>query len=397
MEKRIKELATKFLPLMQEVRRDLHKHPELAYTEWRTAQMVEAILNRLEIPNERVFNTGVLGTIEGKKPLAEGQEPHVVLLRADMDALPIQEAVDVEFKSIVDGVMHACGHDGHTAGLLGAAMILQNIRDSFSGVIKLMFQPAEETEGGARQMIEAGILENPHVEAAFGLHLFGGAKEGEVAVKSGPLYGAPDEFEIKIFGSGGHAAEPQKTIDPISIAVQFMANAQHILTRRINPVHPAVVSFTSVHAGTGLNVIPDEAYIGGTIRTLHQDTRKEIPEYLEKLLADLTHSHGATYEFKYMPSYPPLVNDPAMTVFARTSIEKVIGAENVYEEEEATLGAEDFSYVAEAVPASYYLVGIKQEGKTEPIFHHASFAWNDEVLAISAATLAQVAYDFVTQ
>lgn len=397
MEKRIKELAKKYLPMMQEIRRDLHTHPELAYNEYRTSKVVQAILTKLGIEHQVVFNTGVLGLIHGTKPLADGQQPHVLLLRADMDALPIQENVDIPFKSTVENVMHACGHDGHTAGLLGAAMILTELRDTFSGTIKLMFQPAEETEGGARQMIEEGILENPTVEAGFGIHLYGGAKLGEVGVKSGALYGAPDEFEIKIIGSGGHAAEPEKAIDPVNIAVQFMSNAQNILTRRINPMHPAVISFCSVHAGSGLNVIPDDAYVGGTIRTLNPDTRQAIPQLMEQMLADVCHANNATYEFNYYPSYPPLINDEQMTNFARTSIAKIVGEKNVLEIAEANLGAEDFSYVCEAIPASYYLVGIGEEGKPEPIFHHSSFAWNDEVLAISAATFAQIAYDFLNQ
>jgi len=378
---------------MQEIRRDLHRHPELAYEEKRTAKIVRAVLNQIGVEHEVVFNTGVLATIKGTKPTTEKER--VILLRADMDALPIQEATDVPFKSTVDNVMHACGHDGHTAGLLGAAMVLNAMRDTFSGTIKFMFQPAEETEGGARQMIEEGILENPTVDAAFGLHLFGGAMLGEVAVKSGPLNGAPDEFEIKIIGSGGHAAEPHKTVDPINIAVQFMANAQNILTRKIDPMHPAVISFTTVHAGTGLNVIPEEASIGGTIRTLHKDTRTIIPQLLEQFLADITHANGATYEFVYTESYPPLINDAAMTAFAKESITKIVGAEHTFELEEASLGAEDFSYLTEAVPGSYYLVGIREPGKPEPLFHHPSFAWNDEVLAISAGTLAQIAYDFL--
>jgi len=393
MQKRIKELATQYLSPMQEIRRDLHRHPELAYEEKRTAKIVRAVLNQIGVEHKVVFNTGVLATIKGTKPTTEKER--VILLRADMDALPIQEATDLPFKSTVDNVMHACGHDGHTAGLLGAAMVLNAMRDTFSGTIKFMFQPAEETDGGARQMIEEGILENPTVDAAFGLHLFGGAMLGEVAVKSGPLNGAPDEFEIKIIGSGGHAAEPHKTIDPINIAVQFMANAQNILTRKIDPMHPAVISFTTVHAGTGLNVIPEEASIGGTIRTLHKDTRTDIPQLLEQFLADITHANGATYEFKYTESYPPLINDQAMTTFAKESITKIVGAEHTFELEEASLGAEDFSYLTEAVPGSYYLVGIREPGKPEPLFHHPSFAWNDEVLAISAGTLAQIAYDFL--
>lgn len=389
----IKVLAKQFLPRIQEIRRDLHMHPELAYNEVRTSGVVKQVLDEIGIPYTSVFNTGVLGIIEGTKAV-EGKAP-VVLLRADMDALPIQEEVDVAFKSTVDQVMHACGHDGHTSGLLGAAMILNELRDSFSGTVKLMFQPAEETEGGARQMIEEGILENPKVDAGFGLHLFGGAQRGEVRVKAGELYGAPDEFEITIIGVGGHAAEPNKSVDPISVATQFISNAQTILTRRIDPMMPAVISFCSFHAGDGFNVIPGEATLRGTIRTLNPGVRKQIPELMERMLKDICHANDADYVFNYMPSYPPLINDAAMTDFAEAAIAKVVGNDKVARLERANLGAEDFAYITEAIPASYYLVGIKEPGGEEPIFHHAKFAWNDEVLEICSATLAQVAVDFL--
>lgn len=389
MRERITSLARKFLPRLQEIRRHLHQHPELAHEEYETQLLVESVLDDIGIEHHRLAGTGVVGLIQGAYP------GKTVLLRADMDALPVLERAEVPYRSLNEGKMHACGHDGHTAGLLGAAMILNELKESLHGNVKLMFQPAEETDGGAQLMIEEGILENPAVDAAFGLHLGGHLEHGQVQVRHGAMFGAPDEFEITIHGQGGHAASPEQTIDPISIGVQFIQNAQFILTRRLDPVKPAVISFTTFHAGTGLNVIPETAQIGGTIRTLYPETREAVSLYLEETLRNLCEVNGAAYDYAYMPSYPPLINDDAMTHFAQRALIKQFGEASVSEQPFASLGAEDFAYLAEAVPSSYYYVGIKEDGKPEPIHHHPQFAWNDEVLEICSASLATIAVDFL--
>lgn len=389
MKDQIKTLAKQYLEEIQAIRRYLHQHPELGHEEFKTQAYVTQILNDLGIPNHPLAGTGVVGLIEGAHP------GKTVLLRADMDALPVQETADVDYKSVVDGLMHACGHDGHTAGLLGAAMILNNLKDQLHGNVKLMFQPAEETDGGALPMIEAGLLENPKVDAAFGLHLGGHVPFGQIEVRYGAMYGAPDEFEIVIHGVGGHAASPHQTTDPISLAVQFISNAQMILTRRIDPVKPAVISFTKIQAGEGLNVIPETCVIGGTIRTLYPDTRTQVSEYLEATLKSITESNGATFDFKYFPSYPPLINDDAMTSFAESVLIETYGHEHVGQQAFPSLGAEDFAYLAEHVPASYYNVGIWETGKPEPVHHHPSFQWNDEILEICSGSLASVAAEYL--
>lgn len=391
MNNRILELAKTHLEAMQSARRHLHQNPELGHEEFKTQAYVIEALNNLGIENHPLANTGVVGLIQG------GHPGKTVLLRGDMDALPVQELADLPYKSLVDGLMHACGHDGHTAGLLGAAMILNEIKDELHGNVKLMFQPAEETTGGALPMIEAGLLENPKVDAAFGLHLGGHVPYGQLEVRYGAMYGAPDEFEIVIHGVGGHAASPHQTIDPISLAVQFINNAQMILTRRINPVKPAVISFTKIHAGDGLNVIPDQCSIGGTIRTLHQETRDEVSQYLEATLKSIVESNGGTYEFNYMPSYPPLINDDKMTQFAEATLIDVYGQDQVVQQAFPSLGAEDFAYLALHVPACYYNVGIWEEGKPEPVHHHPEFQWNDEILEICAGSLALIAYQYLNQ
>lgn len=390
MNTKIADLASKHLNKMVQAREYLHANPELGHEEFLTQAYVEKTLDELGIEHHRLAGTGVCGLIHGNKP------GKVVLLRADMDALPIQETVDVPFKSLVDGKMHACGHDGHTAGLLGAAMILNELKEELSGTIKLMFQPAEETDGGALPMIEEGILQNPSVDAAFGLHLAGHLPAGTLQVKYGAMYGAPDEFEITIQGRGGHAANPEQTIDPISIAMQFMSNAQNILTRRIDPMKPAVISFTSIHAGEGLNVIPDSLYLGGTIRTLYPETRELVSKYVQETLKSICDLNGASFSFKFMPSYPPLINNDEMVAFAEKSLKGQFG-DKVSQMDFATLGAEDFAYLAQHVPSSYHVVGIHDLDKDEPVHHHPAFAWDSSLLETTSASLAVIAYDFLNQ
>ena len=391
MKDKLLNLAKQFHPEMVKARRYFHENPELAHEEFKTQAYVMAVLDELDIPNHALADTGVVGLITGN------HHGKTVLLRGDMDALPVQEIADVPYASKVDGLMHACGHDGHTAGLLGSAMILNSMKDEIHGQVKLMFQPAEETDGGALPMIEAGLLENPKVDAAFGLHLGGHVPFGKIEVRYGAMYGAPDEFEIVIKGAGGHAASPHQTIDPISIAVQFISNAQMILTRRIDPVKPAVISFTKIQAGDGLNVIPEVCLIGGTIRTLFPETRSAVSMMLEECLKSICVANGAQYEFEYFPSYPPLINDDAMTSLAETSFTEVFGEDRVVRQPHPSLGAEDFAFLAEAVPSSYYNVGIWEQGKSEPIHHHPSFEWNDDVLETTSASLALIALSYLNE
>lgn len=391
MKEIIQQLAQKHLESIRTIRRYLHQHPELAHEEFETQKLVCQELEALGIDYQIVAGTGVLGIIRGAHP------GRTVLLRADMDALPVEETAEVSYHSLVPGKMHACGHDGHTAGLIGAAKILNEIKADLHGNVKLMFQPAEETDGGALPMIEAGILENPKVSASFGLHLGGHLEAGNIHVKHGAMMGAPDEFEIEIIGRGGHAASPEQTIDPISLAVQFIQSAQFILTRRLDPVKPAVISFTTIHAGEGLNVIPETLTLGGTIRTLYPETRELIKGYIEETLNQICQLNGAQAKFNYFPSYPPLINDHHMTDFIQAQLTNLLGEERVAEMPQPSLGAEDFAYLAQAIPSSYYYVGIKEDGKPEPVHHHPAFAWNDDVLAVCSQSLAWIAYQYLNQ
>ena len=386
----VKSLCEKYLKQMINLREIIHMYPEDGFKEFKTSEIIINELEKLGIKVQKnVAKTGVVGLIEGNYP------GKTVLLRADMDALKIQEQADVEYKSKVDGMMHACGHDGHVAGLLGAAMILNELKDKLHGNVKLVFQPAEEKDGGALPMIEEGVLENPKVDAAFGAHLWGYLKEGEVHLKEGPMMAAPDLFNIKVIGKGGHGALPQASIDPIVITCQIVNALQTIVSRRINPLDPVVVTCGKIQGGESFNVIPNEVELEGTIRTFNEETRNLVPRIIEDLVKGITTSQGATYEFKYEPHYPALLNDKDMTNFAKKSLEKVVGKENVFNLKEPNMGGEDFAYFAQKVPSAFMFVGIANN-ESEPVIHHNPyFKWDSKNVGILAQSLSQIALDYL--
>ena len=385
----INRLIEKYYQLGVEIRRAIHQYPELAFEEFRTARLVADTLSAHGIPvRTGVAKTGVVGLISGGRP------GKTVLLRADMDALELEELAEVPCKSTRPGLMHACGHDGHTAGLVMAALVLNELKDGLAGNIKLMFQPAEEREGGALPMIAEGVLENPTVDTAFGCHLWGDAPLGEIRIKSGPLMASPDEFRIKVIGKGGHAALPQFTIDPVVIAAQLIQNFQLLVSRRNNPLKPLVISTCSIHGGETHNIIPGEVEMIGTIRTLDPETRSRVHAEMEQITADTTRAWGADHEFRIIKRYPPLVNDPAAAELVREAAAKIIGSDRV-KTAEPNMGGEDFAYLAEQVPAAFYYVGIARD---TPVFHHNPyFAWDETALKISAATLCQTAIDYLAR
>ncbi|SNS61821.1 amidohydrolase [Anaerovirgula multivorans] len=383
-------LSKKYYGDMVELRHQFHMYPEIGFQEKRTSQTIVKVLEKLGIEfTANVAKTGVVGLIKGKHP------GKTVLLRADMDALTLQEEANVSYKSQVPGRMHACGHDGHTAGLLGAAMILNELKDELRGTIKLVFQPAEEDDGGAKPMIEEGVLENPKVDAAFGCHLWGGALEGHIHVKHGAAMAAPDKFVFKVIGKGGHGAMPHLAVDSISIAVQAINNMQTIISRRINPLTPAVISFCSIHGGESHNILPNEVEVVGTIRVFNQDLRHWIPKTMEEILDGVTKPQGASYTFEYIERFPPLINDYEMTDLVGKAVEKIVGVEKVSEAPEPNMGGEDFAYFCQKVPASFFFVGISKDPKNPVCHHHPEFQWDDKNLLTVAQSMAQVAIDFL--
>nr|WP_302417390.1 amidohydrolase [uncultured Romboutsia sp.] len=386
----VKRLGEKYLQHMINLRETIHMYPEDGFSEFTTSKIIIEELEKLGIKVQKnVAKTGVVGLIEGKYP------GKTVLLRADMDALKIQEQADVEYKSKIDGMMHACGHDGHVAGLLGAAMILNELKDNLHGNVKLVFQPAEERDGGALPMIEEGVLENPKVDAAFAAHLWGYLNEGEVHLKEGPMMASPDIFNIKVIGKGGHGAVPQESIDPIVITCQIVNSLQTIVSRKINPLDPVVITCGRIQGGDCHNVIPNEVELEGTIRTFNEETRNWVPKVMEDLIRGITTSQGAAYEFKYEPKYPALINDKYMTSFAKESLKKVVGEENVFDLKEPNMGGEDFAYFAQKVPSAFIFVGIANN-KIEPVIHHNPyFKWDSKNVGILAQSLSQIAIDYL--
>lgn len=393
MKEKIEQLAEKHLERIMEMRRELHKVPELGFKEFKTAEIIKKELERIGIPYEsEIAVTGIVGLIKGKK------DGKTVLLRADIDALPIDEESRCEFKSEIAGNMHACGHDGHAAGLLGAAMILNELKDEIAGNIKLVFQPAEEGPGGADPMIKAGILENPKVDAAFGCHIWPAYRAGQILIKDGDMMSHTTSFDIMIQGVGGHGSQPEKTVDPIIIGSQIVTNFQNIISRNISTLKPAVLSCCSIKAGETYNVIPDKLTIKGTIRTFDEELTNEIVERMEDIIKGITSSYGASYIFDVKRMYPAVKNDHEMFEFSKEALGKVVGEENIIIMKEPLMGSEDFSYFGKEVPSNFFLVGVRDvQEDIESMLHHPRLLWDEKHLKISAKALSQLAVDFLNK
>lgn len=391
LSQKIKEKAAAVEEYVIKIRHQIHQNPELSFSENKTAALAAAEMKKLGFEvRENIFGTGVTATFKNSSDSAA----KTLLIRADMDALPVEEKNDLEFKSKNEGIMHACGHDGHTAILIGTALVLKEIAADFNGNLKFLFQPGEETSGGAEGMIKEGVLKNPDVDAAIGLHLWGSSPEGVVEYKSGPFMASPDRFDLKIIGRGGHAARPQNTIDPIPIGAEIISVLQTIVSRRIDPLESAVISVCNFEAGSTHNVIPDQAVIKATVRSLKSDIRQELAANIEKVIKNICDIYDADYEFNYIFGYPPVVNDSEMTKIIAEAAAKVLGKSRVREKEKAEMGGEDFSYFGREVPAAFYYLGIAPEG--EIINHHQSdFRFNDSVLKDGVAVMAQAAIDFL--
>ena len=371
-------------------RRDFHRFPELGFKEKRTSSAIAEKLTAWGIPHQTgIAETGIVATIVGtkqgnnqiliKKTKGLGK---VFAIRADMDALPIQEENIVSYKSQIDGLMHACGHDGHTAIALGTAKYLWEHRDRFFGTVKVIFQPAEEGPGGAKPMIAAGVLENPQVDAMIGLHLWNNLPLGTVGVRAGALMAATEYFHCKIIGRGGHGALPQKTIDSILVAAQVVNTIHTIVSRNISPLESAVISIGEFHAGTATNIIADSAQISGTVRFFDPEVGIKLALRLEEAIAGVCAAHGATYELKYTKLYPPVINDQAIAELVRSVAENVVETPAGIVPECQTMGGEDMSFFLEAVPGCYFFLGSANpdKGLAYP-HHHPRFNFDETVLA----------------
>jgi len=383
--------AKRIEPEIIKTRRALHRHPELAYHEVKTSKLVVDRLESLGIEvRPGVGGTGVLGVLKGTR------QGHVVALRADMDGLPVQETSDVEFRSEVEGVMHACGHDTHTAMLLGAARILSDHRSELCGTVKFLFQPAEEHggRGGAMPMIEDGVMEDPKVDYVFGLHIEATRRSGVFGVREGAIAAAPDTFRVKIVGKGGHGSAPHETVDPIYVAAHVILALQGISSRMIDPVRPFVITVGAVHSGTKENIIPDVATLDGTIRTLDEVTRKVAKKKVDDVVKGVCRGFGATAEVEFEEdAYPVTINDPKTTEEAIKLLRRMPGTR--VKRVEAMLGGEDFSRFLQKAPGTFYFLGSRNPEKGCVYPNHSSkFKVDEDVLKFGTASLAMLAYEF---
>ena len=369
-------------------RRELHRHPELGFEEHRTAAFVADHLRRLGVEEVRtgVARTGVLGIVRAH----DASEPPV-LLRADMDALPIQEIEGREYGSTVPGRMHACGHDGHTAMLLGAAALLVERREALCRDVVLCFQPAEEGLGGAQQMIRDGVLESTRAASAFAVHLWSPFPAGQLHVRSGPVMAAQDEFLARFVGRGGHGALPHLALDPVVAASFGIVALQTVVSRFADPIRPAVVTVGSLHAGTAPNVIPDDARLHGTMRSFHEDVREILRTRAREALDGAARAVGCTCEFELRPGYPAVVNDEAATAALRSAAIEILGKDNVVEADPLA-AAEDFAYFLQRVPGAFALLGAGNAARGIDAPHHSPrFDVDETVLPLGSAIHAAVA------
>ncbi|MDQ3693003.1 MAG: amidohydrolase [Chloroflexota bacterium] len=390
---RLRESIDEMMPGVVADRRHLHEHPELGFHEVETARFVAERLQALGVEDIRtgIAETGVTGVIRGGQGAGK-----TVLLRADMDALPIVEENDVPYRSRHDGVMHACGHDGHTAMLLGVARVLTERKDDFTGTVKLLFQPAEEMPpGGAKPMIEAGVLDDPPVDAVFGIHLDQDAPVGKVSLAGGPVMAAADRFTVVIKGKGGHGAKPQTAIDPIAVGSQIVVALQTLISREYDPVATGVVSVCAFLSGSAFNVIPDTAELRGTVRTFTAENRAMLSERIPELVRGIAAAMRAEAEVTYDFGYPASINDPAMTDLVREVVTEVVGAENVIAAE-PQMGAEDFSYFLERRPGSFFFIGSNNaERDLTWSHHHPRFDIDEAALAIGIESVAKTALRYL--
>ena len=385
----VRDSAEQFKEQIVSWRREVHAYPEVAWTETKTGNMVAEELKNLGIEVTRIAEIGVVGLLKGERT------GKTVALRADMDALPITEATDVPYKSKNLGAMHACGHDGHVAMLLGAAKVLSQMKNQINGTVKFIFQPAEEIGLGALKLIEAGVMED--VDAIFGIHLWPDMPSGKVSLVPGPRMASADKLKITVKGKSGHGSMPHQGIDAILAASAIIMNLQSISSREIAPLEPAVVTIGKLAGGTGWNITCDEVTLEGTTRCFSHEVRKSFPLAIERIIKNTAASYRAQAELEYIPIAPPLINDALISQIAAASLQKLYG-ENMAGTIEKVMGGEDFAFLCEKTPGAMAFVGIgNKEKKTDYPLHNDKFNIDEDVLPIGAALHAQFALDFLNR
>lgn len=384
------ERATELQQVLMDIRHRLHKDPELSFKEFRTTAFIKQFLVDLGIEIiDWGGETGVVGLLRGANP------GPVAALRADIDALPVQEENDCEYRSQNAGVMHACGHDVHTTSLLGAAMLLAENRDSLAGTVKFLFQPAEEINAGAKYMIEKGVLENPAVSVIFGFHNSPNISSGQVFLKPGGLMAAVDTTFLTVKGVGGHGGIPHLTCDPITATSAIIQGLQTIVSRNVNPLEAAVISFGTIHGGHANNVIPERVELTGTVRTFNPELQNRMPERMSSVISHIAEAMRTEAEFVYRKDLPAVVNPPELAEWCRVPLEKVFGAKGLASTA-PSMGGEDFACFQEKVPGVFLFLGVGNAEKgIVNQWHNPKFDADDNCLKFGAAALAQLAYDYL--
>jgi amidohydrolase len=386
----IKEQIAGMRNWLVEIRRTIHSHPELGFEEVETSRLVSEWLERFGIEVKRgVAKTGVVGLLWGGAP------GKTVAIRADMDALPMDEATGVPYASKIKGKMHACGHDAHVTILLGVARFFSSMRDKVKGNIKWIFQPGEEGFGGGKLMVEAGILEDPKVDAIFAAHVFPFLRTGQVGITEGKAMASSDKFTLRVIGKGGHGAYPHVTHDPILAAGHIITQIQSIVSRNVNPLDSAVVSFGAVHGGRAYNVIPDDVELTGTVRSLNPEVREELKSRIEQITRGVVVSLGLDYHYEFEYGYPVLINDAWMSKLVVSTCSKAIGKDNV-EILQPSMGAEDFAYYLEKCPGAIFRLGVRNEkkGLIQP-HHNTLFNIDEDVLPFGVEMFVRVIDEFL--
>lgn len=392
MHSQIQELSKKYLKDSISIRRYLHQHPEVSYKEYETTKYIKGKLDEIGIPYESPLETGCVGILKGAK-----QSDRVIALRADIDALPIEEEGEAkqDFISQNKGVAHCCGHDAHTANLLTAARILKEMQNEIEGTVLFVFQPGEEKlPGGGKLLSETGFLQEQKVQAIFGLHTSPMHKTGTIATKAGPLMAAPDEFEVEIIGKGGHAARAHETVDPIVLSAQYINAIQTIASRSVDPTEPVVVTVGKVEGGTAYNIIPEKVKLWGTARTLTPETADLVQERMEALAKGITESAGGSYTFTFNKGYPPVINTEKEARTILDSATRLFGADAAIEMKRPVMAGEDFAFYQEYFPGAFFFVGSGSDtSDSQYPWHHPKYNVDDRFFEVATPLMVSLVFD----
>ena len=387
----IKRIVQAVVPQMLHTRRELHAHPELSFQEHRTSQLIAETMRSLGIDvTDGIAGTGVVGLIAG------AHSGPTLMIRADIDALPIHEASTSAYTSQNPGIMHACGHDGHTAVLLTVAKILSEHRSRIAGQIKLVFQPAEETMEGANRMLTDRVMDNPHVDRVLGFHLWNPLEVGQIGIRTGPIFASADEFKLIIHGKGGHGALPHQAIDPILISAHLISGLQALISRESPPSKPAVLTIGTIHGGSAYNVIADSVEMTGTLRTLDEDLRQTLLRRIPEVAAGITSSLQGSFGFELIRGCPPVDNDANVAAFVSDVASNLLGNANLIAVEPATTG-DDISFFLNEAPGCYFLVGSSNSSRGLDASHHSpNFDFDEQALSIATELLISCVFEYMT-